>query len=56
MAEQTGQSVELVEKVDQDIIGGFVLKIGDRLMDNSVRYKLKSLSYEFDDDSYVKTY
>ena len=56
VAEQTGKSVELVERVDKEIIGGFILKIGDRLMDNSVRYKLKSLSYEFDDDSYVKTY
>lgn len=56
VAEQTGNSVELVEKVDKDLIGGFVLKIGDRLMDNSVQHKLKSLSYEFDDDSYIKAY
>ena len=56
IAEQTGKSVELVEKIDKELIGGFVLKIGDRLMDNSVQYKLKSLSYEFDDDSYIKAY
>ena len=56
VAEQTGRSVELVEKVDESLIGGFVLKIGDRLMDNSVQHKLKSLSYEFDDDSYIKAY
>lgn len=56
VAEQTGKTVELAEKVDPELIGGFVLKIGDRLMDNSVRHKLKTLSYEFDDDSYVKAY
>ena len=56
VAERTGKLVELVEKVDPELIGGFVLKIGDRLMDNSVQYKLKSLSYEFDDDSYTKAY
>lgn len=56
VAERTGKSVELVEKVDETLIGGFVLKIGDLLMDNSVQHKLKSLSYEFDDDSYVKAY
>ena len=56
VAEQTGKSVELVEKIDKELIGGFVLKIGDRLMDNSVQHKLKSLSYEFDDDSYIKAY
>ena len=56
VAEQTGHSVELEEKVDKELIGGFILKIGDRLMDNSVRHKLQSLSYEFDDDSYIKAY
>ena len=56
VADRTGKSVELVEKVDKELIGGFILKIGDRLMDNSVQHKLKSLSYEFDDDSYTKAY
>ena len=56
VAERTGKSVELVEKIDKELIGGFVLKIGDRLMDNSVQHKLKTLSYEFGDDSYLRTY
>lgn len=56
VTEQTGKTVELVEKVDPELIGGFVLKIGDRLMDNSVKHKLQTLSYEFHDDSYVKAY
>ena len=57
IAEQMdGKTVELVEQVDPELIGGFVLKIGDRLMDNSVKHKLQTLSYEFHDDSYVKAY
>ncbi len=57
IAQQTGgMSIELEEKVDEELIGGFILKIGDKLMDNSVQHKLQVLSYEFDDDSYTKTY
>ncbi|MDF9798308.1 F-type H+-transporting ATPase subunit delta [Catalinimonas alkaloidigena] len=54
VATQTGKKIELEEKVDPSIIGGYVLKIGDQQMDNSIIAKLKTLSYEFSDDSYVK--
>lgn len=53
---QTGRQVDLTEKIDPDLIGGFIIKIGDRQMDNSVRSKLKSLMYEFTDDSYIKSF
>ncbi len=56
IAEKTGRKVDLTEKVDPSLIGGFILKIGDKQMDNSVKSKLKSLMYEFADDSYVKTF
>ncbi|MEM9832333.1 MAG: ATP synthase F1 subunit delta [Bacteroidota bacterium] len=51
---RTGHQVDLTEKVDADLIGGFILQIGDRMMDNSVRSKLKALEYEFTDESYTK--
>lgn len=35
--------IELVEKIDKTIIGGFVLKIGDRQIDSSVVRTLKNL-------------
>ena len=35
--------VELKEKVDKDILGGFVLRIGDRQIDDSVSSKLRDL-------------
>lgn len=54
--EKTGRQVDLTEKVDPSLIGGFVVKIGDRQMDNSVKAKLKSLMQELSDDSYVKTF
>lgn len=56
VAKQTGKEIELEEKVDPSIIGGYVLKIGDQQMDNSVKTKLKTLSYEFSDTSFVKSF
>jgi len=52
--QRTGHKVDLTEQVDPDLIGGFVLEIGDRMMDNSVKSKLKAMSYEFIDESYTK--
>jgi F-type H+-transporting ATPase subunit delta len=44
--------VELDEKVDKDLIGGFVLNVGDRQVDASVRNKLKSLKLKFEENYY----
>ena len=38
--------VELVEKTDPNIIGGFVLKIGDKQLDKSVARQLSNLKKE----------
>lgn len=43
----TKGEVELVEKVDKDLIGGFVLRIGDRQVDASVSRKLNDLRKAF---------
>ncbi len=43
--EITGKKVELKEQVDEDLIGGFTLKIGDRKIDDSVSGKLRELRY-----------
>lgn len=53
IANSTGKKVELKEKIDQDIIGGFVLKIGDRMVDQSVKSKLQKLRTKFKDNSYI---
>ncbi|WP_460622398.1 ATP synthase F1 subunit delta [Hymenobacter tenuis] len=44
--------VSLTEKVDASLIGGFVLRIGDRLIDDSVSYRLRKLRNEFSKNPY----
>jgi len=51
--EQTGKQIELVEKVDPELIGGFVLRLGDRQIDDSVASRLQDLRTSFADHSYV---
>lgn len=50
---QTGlQSITLTEKVDESLIGGFVLRIGDQQIDDSVRNRLRKLRSEFTNNPY----
>ena len=51
-----GNQVELVEKVDKNIIGGFVLRVGDEQVDTSISKELRNLKNEFDDNLYIKEY
>ena len=46
--------VELEEKVDRDLIGGFILNVGDRQIDASIKNKLKALSVKFNENYFVK--
>jgi F-type H+-transporting ATPase subunit delta len=43
---QLNGEVELVEKIDANIIGGFILKIGDKQLDKSVARQLSNLKKE----------
>jgi F-type H+-transporting ATPase subunit delta len=43
----TKGEVELVEKVDKNLIGGFILSIGDKQVDTSVARKLSELRKTF---------
>jgi F-type H+-transporting ATPase subunit delta len=43
LAELTGTRIMLSTKVDPNVIGGFVVRIGDRLIDGSTKSKLDSL-------------
>jgi len=42
-----GSSVELTEIVDENIIGGYLLKVGDTQIDDTLSSKLKELDLEF---------
>ncbi|MFO0322282.1 MAG: ATP synthase F1 subunit delta [Bacteroidota bacterium] len=44
---QLNGEVELVEKIDPNIIGGFILKIGDKQLDKSVSRQLANFKKEF---------
>jgi F-type H+-transporting ATPase subunit delta len=44
--EQTGQNVELESNVDPDILGGIVLRVGNSILDASVRHRLEQLRKE----------
>lgn len=47
------ESVELKTIIDPSIIGGFVLKYGDTLLDASVERKLQLIKKEIQDTSYI---
>ncbi|EKB48413.1 ATP synthase F1 subunit delta [Cecembia lonarensis] len=48
--------VVLIEKIDKDLIGGFVLKVNDKLLDDSLSGKLRNLRLKFAQRYFVKTY
>ncbi|WP_266367538.1 ATP synthase F1 subunit delta [Tellurirhabdus rosea] len=47
VSKATGKTVELEEKVDPKLIGGYVLRIGDRQVDASIRSQLNDLRLNF---------
>jgi F-type H+-transporting ATPase subunit delta len=49
-------NVELREAVDPEMIGGFVLNVGDRQVDASLKNKLKALRVKFSQNEYIKEY
>jgi F-type H+-transporting ATPase subunit delta len=46
-----GSDVSLTQKVDPAILGGLIVKVGSRMMDNSLRTKLNSLKVAMKDHS-----
>ena len=45
--------VELTEKVDKELIGGFIIRVGDKQYDESVARKLNNLKREFSKNPYI---
>ena len=43
IAEQTGRKVDLSSQVDPDILGGIVVRVGNSILDASIRNRLESL-------------
>jgi F-type H+-transporting ATPase subunit delta len=47
------QNVEVEEKVDADLIGGFVLQVGDKLVDASIAYDLRAIAKQFENNDFI---
>lgn len=43
LASMTGNTIEITSTIDPDIIGGIVVRIGDQVIDGSVRNKLERM-------------
>lgn len=46
-------NIELEEKVDKNILGGFVLQIGDKLIDASIAYDLREIAKQFENNDFI---
>lgn len=53
---QANGEIELVEEVDKDLIGGFILRVGDNQVDASVQSSLNRLKNTFSENPYIKEY
>ena len=51
---ETDEKVEIETAVDPDLIGGFVVEMGDKLYDASVAYKLDQIKRNFKENKYIK--
>lgn len=47
------QNLELQEVVNPDIIGGFILQTGDKLIDGSIAYDLQQISRQFENNDFI---
>lgn len=47
MKNTIGKSVELEEKIDPKLIGGYVLRVGDQQIDGSIRSQLNDIRLQF---------
>ena len=47
------QNIELETEVNENLIGGFVLEAGDKLVDASIAHELKQISREFENNDFI---
>ena len=47
------KNIELVTSVNEDLIGGFVLEIGDELVDASIAFDLKNIKKQFQNNDFI---
>jgi F-type H+-transporting ATPase subunit delta len=47
------QNIELETKIDPNLIGGFVLQSGDKLVDASISYDLRQIAKQFESNEFI---
>ncbi len=47
------ENIELIEKVDPEIIGGFKLELGDKMVDASIAYDLREVAKQFKNNDFI---
>jgi F-type H+-transporting ATPase subunit delta len=47
------ENIELEEKIDKNILGGFVLQVGDKLVDASIAFDLKEIAKQFENNDFI---
>jgi F-type H+-transporting ATPase subunit delta len=52
----TRKEVELKEKVDKELIGGFLLQVNDKQIDASIASQLAAMRLKFKENPYVKDF
>jgi F-type H+-transporting ATPase subunit delta len=50
----SNSDVVLEEKINKDIIGGYILRVGDKQMDSSILRKLNNLKRSFKENPFIK--
>jgi len=49
-------SVELIERTDNEMIGGFILSVGDKQIDASMKSRLMILKRQFSQNPYIREF
>jgi len=49
----TTKTIDLTEKVNPELIGGFVVRVGDQQIDTSIASQIKRLKREFSENEYI---
>lgn len=56
VADKTGKQIELIEKVDAEVIGGFKLTFNNQMIDASIQSEIQQLRLIYSQNPFIKNY
>jgi len=56
VADKTGKHIELIEKVDAEVLGGFKLTFNNQMIDASIQTEIQQLRLIFSQNPFIKNY